>query len=274
MKPFALALGGGGARGLAHIAIIEALDEMGVKPVAIAGTSIGALVGAAYAAGMRGKDIRRYVIGFAHDRGETTRRLMAARVGTLADLFAGAFGRATQIDAEKFCAQFLPDAIPADFSELAIPLTVMAADLHRRQEAPLVSGPLRAALAASIAIPGLLQPVIIDARVLIDGGASNPLPFDRLHGLGDYIVAVDVLSVPPTDRGDIPGAWECVYTTLNIMGGAILAAKLAVGAPDIVIRPHVGIFRTLDFYQATAILRSADAVKPEVKERLGALLAA
>jgi NTE family protein len=99
MKTFALALGGGGARGLAHIAVIEALDEMGVKPAAIAGTSIGALVGAAYAAGMRGKDIRRHVIGFAHDRAETTRRLMAARVGTLADLFAGAFGRATQIDA-------------------------------------------------------------------------------------------------------------------------------------------------------------------------------
>jgi NTE family protein len=274
MKTFALALGGGGARGLAHIAVIEALDEMGVKPAAIAGTSIGALVGAAYAAGMRGKDIRRHVIGFAHDRAETTRRLMAARVGTLADLFAGAFGRATQIDAEKFCAQFLPDAIPADFSELTIPLTVMAADLHRRQETPLTSGPLHAALAASIAIPGLLQPVTIDGRVLIDGGATNPLPFDRLRGLADYIVAVDVLSVPPTERGDIPGAWECVYTTLNIMGSAIVAAKLAHAAPDLVIRPHVGIFRTLDFYQATAILRSADAVKAEVNERLGALLAA
>jgi len=274
MKTFALALGGGGARGLAHIAVIEALDEMGVKPAAIAGTSIGALVGAAYAAGMGGKDIRRHVIGFAHDRAETTRRLMAARVGTLADLFAGAFGRATQIDAEKFCAQFLPDAIPADFSELTIPLTVMAADLHRRQETPLTSGPLRAALAASMAIPGLLRPVAIDGRVLIDGGATNPLPFDRLRGLADYIVAVDVLSVPPTERGDIPGAWECVYTTLNIMGSAIVAAKLAHAAPDLVIRPHVGLFRTLDFYQATAILRSADAVKAEVNERLGALLAA
>ena len=93
MKTFALALGGGGARGLAHIAVIEALDEMGVKPAAIAGTSIGALIGAAYAAGMRGKDIRHHVIGFAHDRSETVRRLLAARAGTLADLFSGAFER-------------------------------------------------------------------------------------------------------------------------------------------------------------------------------------
>ena len=72
MKTFALALGGGGARGLAHIAVIEALDEIGVKPAAIAGTSIGALIGAAYAAGMRGRDIRHHVLGFAHNRGETT----------------------------------------------------------------------------------------------------------------------------------------------------------------------------------------------------------
>ena len=64
MKTFALALGGGGARGLAHIAVIEALDEMGVKPVAIAGTSIGALIGASYASGMSGKDIRHHVIAF------------------------------------------------------------------------------------------------------------------------------------------------------------------------------------------------------------------
>jgi len=273
MKTFALALGGGGARGLAHIAAIEALDEMGVKPVAIAGTSIGALIGAAYAAGMRGKDIRRHASGFAHDPRETMRRLMAARAGTLADLFAGAFGQAAQIDAEKFCAQFLPDAIPADFAELTIPLTVMATDLHRRQELPLQSGPLRPALAASIAIPGLLRPVAVEDRILVDGGATNPLPFDRLRGRADVVVAVDVLGAPAADRTDIPGTWESVYTTLSIMGGAIIAAKLAHGAPDVLIRPNVGIFRTLDFYQATAILRVAEAAKAEVKERLGGLLA-
>jgi len=274
MKTFALALGGGGARGLAHILVVEALDEMGLKPVAIAGTSIGALVGTAYAAGLRGKDIRHHVLAFAHNRAETMRRLILARAGKLADLFAGAFGHAAQIDAEKFCAQFLPETIPADFSDLQIPLTVMATDLHRRQEAPLTSGPLRAALAASIAIPGLLRPVALDGRVLIDGGATNPLPFDRLRGRAVCIVAVDVLSVPPAERSDIPRPWECMYTTLNIMGSAIVAAKLAHGAPDLLIRPNVGIFRTLDFYQATAILRAADAMKAEIKERLGALLAA
>jgi NTE family protein len=272
MKTFALALGGGGARGLAHIAVIEALDDLGVKPAAIAGTSIGALVGAAYAAGMGGKEIRRHVIRFAHDPSEIMRRLMVSRAGTFADLFAGAFGQATQIDAEKFCAQFLPEAIPADFSELKIPLAVTTTDLHRRHEVPLTTGALRPALAASIAIPGLLRPVAIDGRILIDGGTTNPLPFDRLRGSADRIVAIDVLTAPPTERGDIPGAWESVIVTLNIMGSAIIAGKLAQGPPDLVIRPNVAIFRTLDFYQATAILRAAEAVKMEVKERLGALL--
>jgi NTE family protein len=274
MKSFALALGGGGARGLAHIAVLEALDDMGVRPAAIAGTSIGALIGAAYAAGLRGKDIRHHVIALAHRRGEIRRRLIGARAGTLADLFSRAPGNATQLDAEKFCAQFLPEAVPADFAALAIPLIVMATDLHRRQEAPLASGPLRAALAASIAIPGLFRPVSIDDRILVDGGATNPLPFDQLDGRADVVVAVDVFGVPAADRSDLPGAWESMFTTLLIMGSTIVAAKHKHDAPDLVIRPNIAIFRTLDFYQASAIMRVADAVKPEVKDKLGDLLAA
>jgi NTE family protein len=274
MKTFALALGGGGARGLAHIAVLEALDELGVKPAAIAGTSIGALIGAAYAAGMHGKEIRRHVIGLAHSRGEIMRRLIAARAGTLADLFAGAFGQATQIDAEKFCAQFLPEAVSADFAALQIPLTVMATDLHRREEAIFTSGPLFPALASSMAIPGLFRPVTHDGRILVDGGATNPLPFDRLRGHADVIVAVDVFGLPSAERDDLPSAWESVFTTLLIMGSTIVAAKHKHAPPDLLIRPNVTIFRTLDFYQASAILRSADTVKAEVKEKLGALLAA
>jgi len=272
MKSFALALGGGGARGLAHIAVIEALDEMGVKPVAIAGTSIGALIGAAYAAGMRGKDIRRYVITLAHNRGEIMRRLLAARAGTFVDLFLGAFGEATQLDAEKFCAQFLPTAVPADFSALTIPLTVIATDLHRRQETVMSAGPLRPALAGSIAIPGLFRPVVIDGRILVDGGATNPLPSDRLAGAADMTLAVDVFGVPETERSDLPSAWESVFTAVLIMGSTIVAAKHKHAAPELTIRPNVAIFRTLDFYQASAILRAADAVKSEVKQKLGALL--
>jgi NTE family protein len=273
MKSVGLALGSGGARGLAHIAVIEVLDDLGVKPAAIAGVSIGALIGAAYASGMRGKDIRHYVISLAHGRGEIRRRLMRSRAGTLSDFFAGAFSQATQMDAEKFCAQFLPQQVPADFAALDIPLTVMATDLYRRQEVRLASGPLQTALAASIAIPGLFRPVAVDGRILIDGGTTNPLPFDVLTGRADTVVAVDVSGIPPADRADMPSTWEAVFTTIMVMGGAIVAAKLSHASPDLLIRPNVAIFRTLDFYQASAILRAADAVKADLKEKLGALLA-
>jgi NTE family protein len=272
MKTLGLALGGGGARGLAHIAVLEALDDMGVKPAAIAGTSSGALIGAAYAAGMAGRDIRRFVIALAHDRAEVWRRLIATRAGTFANLFSMGFGGATLVDAEKFCRQFLPDAVPEHFGELAIPLTVVATDLYRRQQAVFSSGALKPALAASIALPTVTRPVLIAERVLIDGGASNPLPFDQLRGRADVILAVDISGEPSEVRRDIPNPWECLLATVLVMGSAITAEKVKHGAPDLIVRPNVGSFRALDFLQASAILRASEPVKAELKEKLAALL--
>jgi NTE family protein len=272
MKTFALALGGGGARGLAHISVLEALDEMGVRPAAIAGTSIGALIGAAYAAGMSGKAIRRHVIGLAHNRGEVVRRLIAARAGTFANLFAVGFGSATLIDAEKFCAQFIPPEVPDEFADLQIPLIVIASDLYRRRQVPFSSGPLRPALAASIALPTVVRPVIIDDTILVDGGATNPLPFDTLRGHADVVVAVDISGEPSDERRDLPNPWECLLTTVLVMGSTITSEKLKHGAPELMIKPKVGIFRTLDFFQASAILRAAEPAKAEIKEKLKALL--
>jgi NTE family protein len=271
-KTFALALGGGGARGLAHVAVFEALDEMGVRPVTIAGTSSGALLGAAYAAGMAGREIRRFVIDLAHDRTEVFRRLIVTRAGTFANLFSIGFGSATLVDAEKFCAQFLPDKVPDDFAALAVPLTVIATDLHRRRQAVLSSGPLKPALAASIALPTVMRPVVIGERVLIDGGATNPLPFDQLRGHADVVVAVDISGEPTEERRDIPNPWECLITTVLVMGNAITAEKIKHSAPDLIVRPKVGAFRTLDFLQASAILRAADPVKAELKQKLKELL--
>jgi NTE family protein len=273
-KTFALALGGGGARGLAHIAVLEALDEMGQKPVAIAGTSIGSLIGAAYAAGMSGKDIRRFVVALAHDRTEVFRRLIATRASTFANLFNIGFGSATLVDAEKFCVQFLPDQVPDDFGALEIPLTIIATDLYRRRQTTFSSGALKPALAASIALPTVMRPVVVEDRVLIDGGATNPLPFDLLRGRADIVIAVDISGEPMEERRDIPNPWECLLNTVLVMGNAITAEKVKHGAPDLIVRPRVGAFRTLDFLQASAILRASEPVKAELKEKLKALLAA
>ncbi|HKA79445.1 MAG TPA: patatin-like phospholipase family protein [Xanthobacteraceae bacterium] len=271
-KSFALALGGGGARGLAHIAVLEALDDLGKKPAAIAGTSIGSLIGAAYAAGMSGKEIRRFVVTLAHDRTEVFRRLVTTRASTFANLFNIGFGSATLVDAEKFCRQFLPDKVPDEFGALEIPLTVIATDLYRRQQAVFSSGPLKPVLAASIALPTLMRPVVVGERVLIDGGATNPLPFDHLRGRADVVVAVDISGEPTDGRTDIPNPWECLVTTVLVMGNAITAEKVKHGAPDLMVRPKVGGFRTLDFLHASAILRASEPVKAELKEKLAALL--
>src|SRR5262249_41092902 len=186
VQSLALALGGGGARGIAHIAVIEALDDLGVRPVALAGTSIGAFIGAGYASGMSGRDMRRYALTLAHDRSEMFRRVLSARAGSFASLLRQGFG-ATLLDAEKLCAKFLPDIVPDAFGALQLPLTVMASDLHGREPVAFSHGPLRRALAASIALPTLVRPVLIDDRILIDGGATNPLPFDQLRGRADVV---------------------------------------------------------------------------------------
>jgi NTE family protein len=271
-KSLAIALGGGGARGIAHIAVLEVLDDLGVTPTAIAGASVGAMIGAAYAAGMSGRDIRRHVIALAHNRSEVLRRLLAARAGNFASLFSGGFGSATQVDGEKFCAQFLPDTMPKDFSELRIPLIVIASDLYRREQVAISSGPLRCAVAASMALPTLVRPITIDERILVDGGATNPLPFDQLRGRADVIVAVDISGEPNPERRDVPSPWEAILNTILVMGQAITNEKLKHGAPDLIVRPNVGLFRTLDFFQASAILRVCEPSKAEIREKIAALL--
>ena len=115
-KTVALALGGGGARSLSQIPVLEALDELGVKPVAVAGVSFGAVIAAAYCAGMSGKAIRRAAIALAHDRSAVFSRLMAARAAGLSDWLATPFGNPLLIDAEKFCDKFLPGELPDDFA--------------------------------------------------------------------------------------------------------------------------------------------------------------
>jgi NTE family protein len=271
MKTFALALGVGGARALAQVAVIEALDEMGVRPVAIAGSSFGALIGAAYAAGMTGKAIRRHVIALAHDRGGIVARLVAARAAPLAQWIAAPLGNPMLLDAAKFCGAFMPPAVPDDFAALTIPLKVVATDLHGRCEIVLTAGALKAAVAASMAIPGLIRPVEIDGRVLVDGVAVNPLPFDCLRGLADVVLAVDC-SGGPDEIGGMPNPWAAMFTTVAIMGQSIVAEKLKSGGPDLVIHPNVRIFGALDFFQASAILRAAEPAKAEVKRLLGELI--
>lgn len=274
MKSFALALGAGGARGLAHIAVFEALDELGVKPAAISGSSIGAPLGAAYAAGMSSKALRRHVLERAYDQGGILRRLMAARITALTRFLRAPLGTNPMLlDADRFCSGFLPEMVPDDFDKLEIPLLLVTADLNTRTEVVFSQGPLRPAIAASMAIPGLVQPVAMDGRILVDGAAVDPLPFSQLAGRADVVVAVDC-SGEHTVSDQVPDPWETVFATLTVMGQTIVDEKLKRGAPDLILRPNVGIFGLLDFLQATAIIRTAETAKDDMKREIAELIGA
>src|SRR5436305_429870 len=158
VKTFALALGAGGARGLAHIAIVEALDEIGVAPVAIAGSSIGAVIGAGYAAGLTGRVMRRHLLPIAHNRAEVMRRVMGARALAWSELLSAGFGNPLVVDALKFYDAFLGELLPQDFADLTIPFTAVTTDLHARETLAFSAGPLKQAVAASMAVPGLVRP--------------------------------------------------------------------------------------------------------------------
>lgn len=264
----ALVLGAGGARGLSHIAVLEAFDELGLKPARIAGSSIGAIVGAAYAAGLAGRDLREHVLLTFRDRARAVARLLEARIGRLTDLVRG-LGNPILIDGERLLDLFWPEAVPDRFEELAIPFTAVAADYHRHTEVLLRDGPLTPAVAASLAIPGLVRPVALGGRVLIDGGAIDPLPYRDLLAPGRIVVAVDV-SAPTTMTSDtrIPGAMEAIVGASQILTRTLVQRMVEQRPPDILIRAGADGIGGLDFFKAKAILAGAEPIKDEVKRAL------
>lgn len=269
MKTFALALGAGGARGIAHIAVVEALDEMGVRPVAISGASIGAVIGAGYAAGLSGRVMRRHLIKLAHYRGEVVRRVMASRAVAWSEILSAGFGNPLVVDAAKFYDAFLAEILPEHFADLKIPLTVVTADLHKREAVTFSDGPLKPAIAASIAVPALVRPLEVDGRVLVDGGVVDPLPFGCLRQKADVTIAIDVSGGA---TGRTPDPWETLFAAISVMSHTIVSYRLKEGAPDLVLRPKIDIFGMLDFFQASAILRAAEGIKQEIKDKVGAVL--
>ncbi|WP_122816637.1 patatin-like phospholipase family protein [Nocardioides pantholopis] len=197
-----LALGSGGARGYAHIGAVRALQERDCELVAVAGTSMGALVGGLAAAG-RLEEFAQWATSL---RQLDVLRLLNPRI----------------TGPGMMTADRLLDAIREIFSDVAIedlpvPFTAVATDLAARREVWFQHGPLRAAVRASIAIPGLFTPVMINGRVLVDGGLTNPVPIDPLAGIAsDLTVAVSLTGprqrvrepVVPTHESAAPQRFE------------------------------------------------------------------
>lgn len=268
-----LALGAGGARGLSHIIVLETLDELGLKPVQITGTSMGAIIGACYAAGITGKDLRRYTLDLFRDRAKVMAALLQTRVGKFTDLFSRNPGNPAMIDGEKLLDLFWPDQVPDRFDELAIPFRAIATDFFGRKVRVFEDGALVTGVAASMAIPGLVKPISAGGAVMVDGAVVNPLPFEYLDK-ADLKIGVEVTGGPRADAIGVPEAFEALFGSSQIMMGTIVQEKLKSARPDILLFPPIDDFAVLDFFRAKEILDASAGIADQLKRELDSALTA
>lgn len=265
---FSLALGGGGARGIAHIVALEAMDELGVRPSFIAGCSIGAMMAAAYASGISGRELREHTTAILRNRMETARLILRRRPGRMRSLFDFNPFKGVFIDGDTLLDVVLPPGVARDFGGLQIPTIVIATDYYAREEHVFASGDLVQAVAASIALPALIAPQEIAGRVLVDGGLLNPLPVSHLLGRAEISMAVDVSANTSENGSGPPSTVDAMYGAVQIMQHAITQAHLKEHPADILIRPAVAGFRVLDFFKVDQILAACEPVRDDVKRQL------
>ena len=265
--PFTLALGGGAARGIGHIPVLEALDELGVKPDLIVGTSMGSIYGASYAAGMSAKEIREYSIETFESRVGLVKRILNNWSGSITDLWNPL--TSSLFDPVNMFEILLPDPIRTRIEDLNIPFEAVTTDFYTHNQKVVKRGPVIPAIAASSSLPGLFKPVEIEGALLIDGGFVNPTPFDVAKRPGAISIAVDVTGDTGVRIGDErPTPTEAWIGAAQIMLHSITREKLKSEQPDILIRPNVGLFGAMEFHKVEEILKSSEPAKDELKREL------
>jgi NTE family protein len=281
-----LALGSGAARGWAHIGIIEALEEAGVAIDIVCGSSIGALVGAAYVAG-RLKELKAWALALSW------RRMM-----TMLDI---RFTGGGLVNGATIMRQLRALGLEGPIEQFPIPFAAVAAELSTGHEVWIREGAIDEAIRASISLPGILSPAKLDGRWLLDGGLVNPVPVSACRALGaDVIIAVNLNADFFESRGSAqaalrsrrldeeaarrvvsptrakatevalrllhpnrlaPGYFEVLTMALNIMQDQITRARLAGEPPQVLLIPRLGGIGPMDFnHAAEAIARGRAAV--------------
>lgn len=264
----AVSFGGGGARGLAHIHIIEALDELGIRPVAISGSSIGAIMGSGMASGMSGAEIRDHALASIGNKKAVANRIWGLRPKSVRGLRLG------QFDLERVLRAFLPHQVPENFAGLRIPMKVITTDYYGQSEVVIEDGDLIQALAASAAIPAVFMPVRLNGRTMIDGGIINPVPYEHLMDLADIVIGIDVVGAPDGDGTLVPNRMESLFGSGQLMMQTAIALKLRLQPPHIFLCPAVGRIGVMDFLKAREILAMSIGIKDELKFALDQILTA
>ena len=263
-----LALGGGSARGLAHIPMLEVFDELGLKPAVIAGCSMGALVGAAYAGGMSGKDLREHAERLLSNRIDMARHVFAAKQARLGDIFSLKGLMSLHLDGQKLVDIALPDHLPRLIEELSIPLKVIATDYERMEEVVFDRGWVQLTVGASIAIPGLISGPRIDGRIHVDGGVKNPVPFNHATQGMDLVVAIDVTGRPKPITKMHPSNLELAVGSLLIMFHELADLRRRQAPPHIYIEPEINQFAAGDFFKVKEIFAACEPAKDKLKREL------
>ncbi|MBN9316919.1 MAG: patatin-like phospholipase family protein [Devosia sp.] len=262
-----VALGGGSARGLTHIPYIEAMDEMGLRPSVIAGTSIGALIGAGWANGMSGAELREHSFAVLGTLKIIAARLWGAQVRNLGNFFGAGFN--VQLDACRVVDAFLPEPFPHDFKDLETKFYVVATDFQSWHQAVFSEGALRSAVAGSLAIPGLFRPVPFANHLLVDGGVVNPLPLDQASADTDILIGIDVNGDPSEQltktNHNVLDVW---FGSAQIMMHSLTAHMMAAYPPDVYVRPHLSSFGALEFWRVREIVAHVEKDKDNFKRAL------
>ncbi|MCS6766548.1 MAG: patatin-like phospholipase family protein [Candidatus Protistobacter heckmanni] len=252
-----LALGGGAARGFAHIGVIKALDAAGIKADLVTGTSAGSLIAALYASGLSGVEINQ--LGLQMDE------------ATLADWvspFAGRFGGLIRGEAlQRYVNRLLGNR---SIEQMPRPLGIAATDLQTGQGVLFRYGNIGLAVQASSSVPGVFQPVNIGGKDYVDGGLVSPVPVRYARQMGaDFVIAVNISAEPSAQ--DASGLLGALLQTTAIMGQSINQFELE--RADVVLRPALPTMRGTDFQaRNVAVLAGEQAVLaklPEIRVKLG-----
>ncbi|MDP2785705.1 MAG: patatin-like phospholipase family protein [Sulfurimicrobium sp.] len=225
----ALVLGGGAARGFAHVGVIKTLEAHGITPTIVVGTSAGSVVGALYAGGYSGFDLQK--VAFGLEEGSVSDYAMPDRGFIKGEQLQNYINKALQ---------------NRPIERLNKTFAAMATDLQSGEPTLFRRGNTGMAVRASSSVPGVFQPVAINGREYVDGGLSSPVPVKAARSLGaDIVIAVDISSKPKNAR--VSDSMDILLQTFSIMGQSISQYELALA--DVVIRPDTAGIGSTDFEQ-------------------------
>ncbi len=252
-KKIGLALSGGGVRGAAHVGVLRILEREGIRPDCVVGVSAGSIVGAGYCAGMSVAKMEEIALNLQWSK---LGRIVRPRLG---------FFDSQRL--ESYVTELIGDL---QFAELSIPFAAVAADILTGQLVILREGSVAQAVRASCALPGIFTPVERGDQLLVDGGVINNLPVSVAREMGaDYVIAVDLLPLPPTRRARPQNLFEMwalsFYTLLRVTHAEGKDA-------DCLITPAVGSYGTFEFSKIEEVLKkgveAAEAKIDQIKADL------